>query len=308
MHTTLIPIERELVEPVPRKHKLVMRGGRGRGRGRGQGRGFSCKDSRYRAENDSAFDGASFSSSSSSTSSEEEPAYATSRRQENTVIAGYSRSGRVLKRRIGIDFSEQEKEERMIRMALDRSRHDRAVPDFKSLPESKVYHPTMDEFASPIQYIQKIAEEASRYGIVKIVPPTGWRPVFAIDLNDDEKIFETKLQKIHRLQEGKSYKDGEDHTLKSYQVAADTFKKQWLARKGYQEESMTSKDYEREYWRLVETAYEEMEVRTYLTTACMHVYMTMMMMMMIDITHQPFTFHTHGMSSIYIYIYIYIYG
>lgn len=37
-------------------------------------------------------------------------------------------------------------------------------------------------------------------GICKIVPPKGWRPHFAIDLNDETNMFETRLQRIHQLQ------------------------------------------------------------------------------------------------------------
>lgn len=32
------------------------------------------------------------------------------------------------------------------------------------------------------------------------MPPEGWRPFFAIDLNDEANTFETRLQRIHQLQ------------------------------------------------------------------------------------------------------------
>lgn len=46
----------------------------------------------------------------------------------------------------------------------------------------------------------RIQREAEVTGICKIVPPKGWRPHFAIDLNDETNMFETRLQRIHQLQ------------------------------------------------------------------------------------------------------------
>ncbi|XP_042025894.1 lysine-specific demethylase JMJ706-like [Salvia splendens] len=41
----------------------------------------------------------------------------------------------------------------------------------KKVPECPVYRPTKEEFQNPLVYIQKIAPEASKYGICKIVSP-----------------------------------------------------------------------------------------------------------------------------------------
>jgi histone demethylase JARID1 len=49
------------------------------------------------------------------------------------------------------------------------------------LQEAPTYRPTPEEFKDPIQYIGKIREEASKYGIAKIVPPDDWNPPFAVD-------------------------------------------------------------------------------------------------------------------------------
>lgn len=45
-----------------------------------------------------------------------------------------------------------------------------------------------------------IQREAEVTGICKIVPPKGWKPHFAIDLEDDSNTFETRLQRVHELQ------------------------------------------------------------------------------------------------------------
>ena len=49
------------------------------------------------------------------------------------------------------------------------------------LEHAPVYHPTVEEFAKPMEYIEMIAPEAKQFGICKIVPPDGWRPPFALD-------------------------------------------------------------------------------------------------------------------------------
>ena len=44
---------------------------------------------------------------------------------------------------------------------------------YKDIPETKTFYPTLDEFASPLQYISSIRDEAMQYGIIKIKPPKG---------------------------------------------------------------------------------------------------------------------------------------
>jgi histone demethylase JARID1 len=69
------------------------------------------------------------------------------------------------------------------------------------LQEAPTFRPTEDEFKNgPIEYIKTIQEEGRKYGIVKIVPPAGWTPDFAIDT---EVRFQTFL--LPRLAYGAAF-------------------------------------------------------------------------------------------------------
>jgi hypothetical protein len=74
---------------------------------------------------------------------------------------------------------------------LDMSTVERRVPTSKDpgrkhsrphdILEAPIFFPSEEEFKDPFQYMQKIAPKGREYGIVKIVPPDGWNPDFAID-------------------------------------------------------------------------------------------------------------------------------
>lgn len=49
------------------------------------------------------------------------------------------------------------------------------------LQEAPTYRPTTEEFKDPFDYMKKIAPEASKFGICKIIPPSSWKPNFAVD-------------------------------------------------------------------------------------------------------------------------------
>lgn len=65
----------------------------------------------------------------------------------------------------------------------------RGKPRMFDLEEAPVYHPTIEQFSQPMEYIERIARQAKQYGICKIVPPQGWRPPFAIDSEVSRAIF-----------------------------------------------------------------------------------------------------------------------
>lgn len=49
------------------------------------------------------------------------------------------------------------------------------------LEDAPTYYPTEEDWRDPFEYMRKISEEASKFGICKIVPPESWNPDFAID-------------------------------------------------------------------------------------------------------------------------------
>lgn len=118
------------------------------------------------------------------------------------------------------------------------------------------------------------------------MPPSGWRPPFAINLSDERVAFETRQQRIHELQvrpsrctwkeshviltlpstcdlylqQGKDYGDGRTHTFQSYKASADAFRHKWLRSRGLDPRTVTSRQIEEEYWRIVETGEPAVEV------------------------------------------------
>ncbi|KAL8840809.1 MAG: hypothetical protein Q9176_003656 [Flavoplaca citrina] len=68
------------------------------------------------------------------------------------------------------------------------------------LQDAPTFRPTEDEFQDPMEYIRKIAPEGRKYGICKIIPPSGWTPDFAIDT---EKFhFRTRRQELNSVEGG----------------------------------------------------------------------------------------------------------
>ncbi|ODV93865.1 hypothetical protein PACTADRAFT_51616 [Pachysolen tannophilus NRRL Y-2460] len=69
----------------------------------------------------------------------------------------------------------------------------------KRLIEAPTLHPSDEEFNDPIGYLSRpeIVQLAENYGILKIVPPRGWKPPFCID--KDSFKFHTRLQNLKEL-------------------------------------------------------------------------------------------------------------
>lgn len=79
-----------------------------------------------------------------------------------------------VKRSQALDF-------RTLRTSAPRHLPPRPSERLFGLKHAPVYYPTIEEFASPTDYIAKIAPEAKLAGICKIIPPEGWTPPFALD-------------------------------------------------------------------------------------------------------------------------------
>lgn len=156
--------------------------------------------------------------------------------------------------------SDSRESRKMLKLALAKSVVETKMVQSPALPQGAVFYPTMEQFTDPIKYIASIEKEASRTGICKIVPPKGWNPPFAIDLEDDRVQFDTRKQKIHELQEGHAYGDGRTHTFKSFRANADAFRDWWFKSRGLDPKTTTSDEIEQEYWRVVQTGEPNVEV------------------------------------------------
>lgn len=73
-------------------------------------------------------------------------------------------------------YSNVAAEERYLQQAIQNSKWEHARTPL-DVPYAPVFYPTVEEFCgNPLDYIQKIKTVAVRYGICKIVPPSGWDP------------------------------------------------------------------------------------------------------------------------------------
>lgn len=77
----------------------------------------------------------------------------------------------------------------------------RTRPRLFGLQECPTFHPSWEEFADPMKYIEYIGSPSGgngkEYGIVKIIPPDGWHPEFVLD--QERFRFRTRVQRLNSL-------------------------------------------------------------------------------------------------------------
>ncbi|XP_060206392.1 lysine-specific demethylase JMJ13-like [Lycium barbarum] len=97
-----------------------------------------------------------------------------------------------------------------------------------TIKECPVYRPSKEEFEDPLVYVQKIAPEASKFGICKIVSPLGSSVPAGVALMKEQKRFKftTKLQPL-RLAEWNNndkitfFMRGRNYTIRDFEIMAN---------------------------------------------------------------------------------------
>eukprot|EP00803_Ostreobium_quekettii_P004564 evm.model.scf_1977.1 EVM.evm.TU.scf_1977.1 scf_1977:530-6614(-) len=132
----------------------------------------------------------------------------------------------------------------------------------RDIPEALTLAPTEDDLRDFPAYIKRIAPEAAKQGIVKIVLPEKWRPEFNLDIT---KEFDTMKQALHRLQEGVAFGTGGTYDQAAYKKYAEGHRSEWLAchsdislrleeAQARGDEGAAAARLEEAYWRIVERA------------------------------------------------------
>ncbi|KAJ4896871.1 Lysine-specific demethylase REF6 [Raphanus sativus] len=149
-------------------------------------------------------------------------------------------------------------------------------PWLKSLPVAPEFRPTVAEFQDPIAYIFKIEEEASRYGICKILPPLPppSKKTTVSNLNrslaasasarngacdyDGSPAFATRQQQVgfcprkQRPVQRPVWQSGERYSFGEFEAKAKTFEKSYLKRccgGGRKSQQLSALEIETLYWR-----------------------------------------------------------
>ncbi|KAI7747537.1 hypothetical protein M8C21_016739, partial [Ambrosia artemisiifolia] len=120
------------------------------------------------------------------------------------------------------------------------------------MPECPVYFPSKEEFEDPLVYLQKIAPEASKYGICKIVSPLSASVPAGMVLSKEKAGFRftTRVQPL-RLAEWNSddkvtfFLSGRNYTFRDYEKMANKV----FARRYYSSGCLPATYMEKEFWR-----------------------------------------------------------
>jgi hypothetical protein len=120
-----------------------------------------------------------------------------------------------------------------------------------------VFTPTLAEFRDPIAYITSIEASAEKFGICRIIPPSGWKPdcLFS-EKNNPGGPFNTRSQLLHRLQEAVGFNNGKRYSnLREYAEAARR-----LYSSMFEDRKVSVEELEATYWRIVEQGSQPVEV------------------------------------------------
>ncbi|KAI5119499.1 hypothetical protein M0805_002435 [Coniferiporia weirii] len=66
------------------------------------------------------------------------------------------------------------------------------------LEECPTFHPSPEEFKDPLGYIRSISPQAQNYGIIKVVPPIGWKMPFVTDT--EAYRFKTRAMRLNSIE------------------------------------------------------------------------------------------------------------
>ncbi|XP_023637886.1 lysine-specific demethylase REF6 [Capsella rubella] len=161
-------------------------------------------------------------------------------------------------------------------MAVSEQSQD-VFPWLKSLPVAPEFRPTLAEFQDPIAYIFKIEEEASKYGICKILPPVPppSKKTSISNLNrslaaraaarvrdggfgacdyDGGPTFATRQQQIgfcprkQRPVQRPVWQSGEEYSFGEFEFKAKSFEKAYLKKCG-KKSQLSALEIETLYWR-----------------------------------------------------------
>ncbi|KAK9734057.1 hypothetical protein RND81_04G111700 [Saponaria officinalis] len=150
----------------------------------------------------------------------------------------------------------------------------------KTLPLAPEYHPSIHEFQDPISYIFKIENEASKFGICKIVPPVPPPSKKSIISNFNRSIsllnsnsssaennngnggvvvptFTTRQQQVgfcprkQRPIQKSVWQSGENYTLQQFEAKAKNFEKNYMKNhvRGSSKKTLSPLEVETLYWR-----------------------------------------------------------